>query len=357
MSYLVLEEVSKSFGEILAVDGVSLEVTEGEFLSLLGPSGCGKSTTLRLIAGLERADGGRIRLQGEVINDIPTHQRNIGMVFQNYALFPHMDIFENLVFGLRMRKVERGKWERRAREILDLVKLPGFERRRSNQLSGGQQQRIALARALIIQPAVLLLDEPLGALDKKLRVQMQTELKELQRELKITTIFVTHDQEEALTMSDRIAVMEGGRIEQVGTPAQIYERPETHFVADFIGSSNFFSGKVRSIVAGEMSVTAGPLEIWVPARHGLKVGSPVELSVRPEKIRLGRGGKNSFSGRVARAKYFGTYTQLDVLLDGESLVMVYISRDEGGVLREEARGREVFVSWDAEDTLVLEKGA
>src|SRR5438309_6674203 len=230
--------VSKRFGTHAAVDDVTLEIAEGECFSLLGPSGCGKTTTLRMVAGFELPDAGRIVLKGNDVTEVPANRRPVNMVFQQYALFPHMSIYDNVAFGLKVKRVPRGEHSERVHEMLRVVELEGLERRRTRQLSGGQQQRVALARALVNKPAALLLDEPLGALDVKLRKQMQFELKRIQAELGTTFVYVTHDQEEALAMSDRIAVMNGGRVEQIGTPREIYERPQTPFVADFVGSLN-----------------------------------------------------------------------------------------------------------------------
>jgi len=241
---VVLSRVRKSFGAVVAVDDVSMSIARGSIVSLLGPSGCGKTTTLRLVAGFERPDAGEVAIRGARVNDVPPYRRDFGMVFQSYALFPHLTVADNVGFGLRMRHVPREERRRLVAEALALVKLEGFADRQPRQLSGGQQQRVALARAIVFKPAVLLLDEPLGALDKMLREEMQVELRQLQQRLAITTVFVTHDQEEALTLSDRVAVMRGGRIEQVGAPREIYERPATEFVAGFLGASNFLDAEV-----------------------------------------------------------------------------------------------------------------
>ena len=281
---IALAGVSKAFGAVAAVDDVSLEIGEGEFFSLLGPSGCGKTTTLRMIAGFETPDVGRVVLQGSDVTTTPANRRPVNMVFQQYALFPHMTIYDNVAFGLRMRGVPRGDHRPRVTEILRIVSLEGYERRRPRQLSGGQQQRVALARALVNRPAALLLDEPLGALDVKLRKQMQLELKRIQHELGTTFVYVTHDQDEALAMSDRIAVMNGGRVEQLGTPRQVYERPTTEFVADFIGSLNVID------------------------LDGARV------AVRPEHVHVGTApdGASHLTGTLAEVVYLGMYTQLHV---------------------------------------------
>ena len=278
--------LEKHFRDVRAVDGVSLSVVGGEFFSLLGPSGCGKTTTLRMIGGFELPTGGRVLLRGRDVTMDPPDKRPVNMVFQNYALFPHLDVGDNIAFGLRRRNVERSEIRRRVAEALDLVHLVGYERRRPNQLSGGQQQRVALARALVNRPHVLLLDEPLGALDLKLRKQLQVELKRVQVEVGITFVYVTHDQEEALTMSDRIAVMNHGRVEQLGTPEELYERPRTRFVADFIGTTNLLTGSVESTDGDWAVVRLESGEACVVARGSLAIGDPVELSVRPESVGL-----------------------------------------------------------------------
>jgi spermidine/putrescine transport system ATP-binding protein len=281
---IALTGVSKQFGGVAAVNDVSLEIGEGEFFSLLGPSGCGKTTTLRMIAGFETPDVGRVVLQGSDVTTTPANRRPVNMVFQQYALFPHMTIYDNVAFGLKMRGVPRADHKERVTEILRIVSLQGYERRRPRQLSGGQQQRVALARALVNRPAALLLDEPLGALDVKLRKQMQLELKRIQHELGTTFVYVTHDQDEALAMSDRIAVMNGGRVEQLGTPREVYEQPTTEFVADFIGSLN-------------------ALDI-----DGARV------TIRPEHVHVGTApeGASQLAGTLAEVVYLGMYTQLHV---------------------------------------------
>jgi ABC-type Fe3+/spermidine/putrescine transport system ATPase subunit len=281
---IALTGVSKMFGGVAAVNDLSLEIGEGEFFSLLGPSGCGKTTTLRMIAGFETPDAGRVVLQGSDVTTTPANRRPVNMVFQQYALFPHMTIYDNVAFGLKMRGVPRADHRERVTEILRIVSLEGYERRRPRQLSGGQQQRVALARALVNRPAALLLDEPLGALDVKLRKQMQLELKRIQHELGTTFVYVTHDQDEALAMSDRIAVMNGGRVEQLGTPRQVYEQPTTEFVADFIGSLNVLD------VDG------------------------ARITVRPEHVHVGTppGDASQLDGTLAQVVYLGMYTQLHV---------------------------------------------
>jgi spermidine/putrescine ABC transporter ATP-binding subunit len=286
-----LQGIHKQYGTVIAVESLDLRVEPGEFVSLLGPSGCGKTTTLRAIAGLVRPDRGLVIVGGRVMNDVAVHRRGLGLVAQNYALFPHMTVLENVTFGLRMRRMAAAETARRAREALATVQLAGLEERYPRELSGGQQQRVALARCLVVEPDVLLLDEPLGALDKKLREAMQVELKSLQRQVGITTIFVTHDQEEALTLSDRIAVMHQGRLQQVGTPQEIYESPRNRFVADFIGVCNFLEGHVA---AREGDTVLLRLEdgamVGVAAADSAPVeGARVVATVRPEKLVLKAG--------------------------------------------------------------------
>jgi spermidine/putrescine transport system ATP-binding protein len=355
-----LVDVTKSFGDINAVDHIDLEVQDGEFFSLLGPSGCGKTTTLRMIGGFEQPTSGRIELQGEDVTWLPPYKRNVNTVFQNYALFPHLTIFENVAFGLRRKKVSSADITRRVTEMLALVELPGFERRRPNQISGGQAQRVALARALINRPAVLLLDEPLGALDLKLRKQMQVELKRIQQEVGITFIYVTHDQEEAMTMSDRIAVMNRGRYEQLGDPESLYERPATRFVAGFLGVSNLLPGSIEG-PAGDYAVIKLEGEAKVRAPQAL-VGSTgaVEIGVRPEKIRLNDAssatpaGHNSIEGIVVDASYLGVSTQYTITTAGGARVTVYeqnVERTSVGSLHRP--GATVHLSWSPDHTFVV----
>jgi spermidine/putrescine transport system ATP-binding protein len=319
-----LVDLVKRFSEVTAVAGINLDMPPGEFFSLLGPSGCGKTTTLRLIAGFERPDEGQILLDGVDMAQTPPHRRNVNTVFQNYALFPHLSVAENVGFGLRYKDVSKQDAKRKIAEALELVRLSGFERRRPSQLSGGQQQRVALARALILNPAVLLLDEPLGALDAKLRKALQIELKALQEEIGITFVYVTHDQEEALTMSDRLAVMSNGRVEQIGTPSDVYEEPTTAYVADFLGVSNLMDaeasgldaeGRAAKVRLGEFELTAGQGD--TDARGSVKI------VIRPERIRLeesGAAGQNRVPGMVERVVYVGSTMQVFVhLAPGQSM--------------------------------------
>jgi putative spermidine/putrescine transport system ATP-binding protein len=317
-----LENVTKTFdGKVVAVDRVTLDIAAGEFFSLLGPSGCGKTTSLRMIAGFEMPDSGRVHVGGQDITDVPVHKRDMGMVFQSYALFPHRTVAQNVAFGLRMRDVPKADIDRRVAAALAQVALTGMEDRRPSQLSGGQQQRVALARALVIEPRVLLCDEPLGALDRKLRQQMQFELKELQKRLGVTLVFVTHDQEEALAMSDRIAVMNHGRVEQVGAPTEIYERPRTRFVADFIGEINLLD----------------------------EAGKPRAL--RPEKIRLVPPADARVSGTVETANFLGGATLYRVQADGRT----WLAREtHAGERSPRGPGDPVGLAWNDADMVTLE---
>jgi putative spermidine/putrescine transport system ATP-binding protein len=307
---LELEDVTKRYGNIAAVEHVSLRLTNGEFLSLLGPSGSGKTTTLQMIAGLVQPSSGEILLSGRPIGPLPPYRRDIGMVFQNYALFPHMTVARNVAFPLEMRHMAGAEIGRRVEAVLKLVDLPGFEDRYPRQLSGGQQQRVALARAIVFEPTLLLMDEPLGALDKKLREQMQIEIKHLHKRLGISIIYVTHDQDEALVMSDRIGVFNRGRLEQIGPVEELYEQPRTRFVAEFIGETNTMPGKVGSWEAGYclLETADGPLR--GRARAALAVGEWATLSIRPERIRLEAaevqaGDVNRLTGRIAEVIYIG----------------------------------------------------
>jgi putative spermidine/putrescine transport system ATP-binding protein len=280
--------VSKRFGEVTALNDVSLAIKPGEFMTLLGPSGCGKTTLLNLVAGFLGPDSGEILIAGELMNDVPTYQREIGMMFQNYALFPHMSVASNVAYGLKVRRIPKSERDRRVREALALVRLTGLEDRTPRQLSGGQQQRVALARALVINPAVLLLDEPFSALDKNLRVSMQVELREIQRKLNVTTIFVTHDQSEALSLSDRVAVMSEGRIRQLGTPQEIYRQPCDRFVASFVGDTNVLRGRLDRIEGESAVIALGEARVRVPCGplRDVAVSAPVDLFVRPEHLRI-----------------------------------------------------------------------
>ncbi|MCX7937979.1 MAG: ABC transporter ATP-binding protein [Thermoflexales bacterium] len=317
-----LRDVTKVFGDVVAVDHVSMAVRPGEFFAMLGPSGCGKTTSLRMIAGFERPTSGEVYIDGKPMGNTPPFRRNVNTVFQSYALFPHLTVEQNISFGLEMKGVPRDEIKRRVREVLELVRLPHMANRYPRQMSGGQQQRVALARALVNRPKVLLLDEPLGALDAKLRKEMQIELKNLQREVGITFIFVTHDQEEALTMSDRIAVFSKGRVLQIGTPLEIYERPANRFVADFIGETNFLDGIVKE-VNGEMAVLeVNGRRVVGRAGEGVRPGVRASLSVRPEKLQLldqPTTSPNCYEVTVSSVAYVGSDTRVIVRLGDQSV--------------------------------------
>jgi spermidine/putrescine transport system ATP-binding protein len=317
-----LVDLVKRFGDVVAVDGVSMHIPGGEFFSMLGPSGCGKTTTLRLIAGFERPTEGRILLDGEDMAQTPPHKRNVNTVFQSYALFPFLTVEENVAFGLRFQKTPKEDTKRRVGDALAMVQLTGFEKRRPSQLSGGQQQRVALARALVLNPAVLLLDEPLGALDAKLRKALQIELKALQEEVGLTFIYVTHDQEEALTMSDRIAVMSNGRVEQVGSPEEVYEEPRTAYVADFLGVSNLMTGHAEGAQGNAGRVKLGEFELLAERGDRDALGA-VKLVIRPERVELeehGTTGPNRVPGMVERVLYVGSTLQVLIhLAHGETM--------------------------------------
>jgi putative spermidine/putrescine transport system ATP-binding protein len=336
-----LERLAKSYGSVVAVDGIDLEIMEGEFFSLLGPSGSGKTTCLRMIAGFEVPSEGRVFLGGNDVSRRPPYERDVNTVFQDYALFPHMTVAENVGYGLRVKKVPSDERKTRTADILKLVRLDGYERRKPGELSGGQRQRVALARALVNEPKVLLLDEPLGALDLKLRQEMQIELKAIQKDVGLTFIYVTHDQEEALTMSDRMAVMNAGRIEQVGTPAEVYEQPATSFVAGFVGVSNVLSGPAARAVTGREQA----------------------FTIRPEKIRMGGieeepgPGECSVTGHVRDVVYLGALTRYVVDLDVKGqLVVTQQNLATSSMEALQVRGRAVRLSWDARLNRSVEEG-
>ncbi len=350
----------RSESEVAAVNGVDLVLPSGEFFTLLGPSGCGKTTTLRMIAGFETPTAGEIYIQGQEMSRTPPYRRPVNTVFQNYALFPHLTIEKNVAFGLNVKKVAKAEQQRRVEEALALVQLPTVGQRKPTQLSGGQQQRVALARALINRPAVLLLDEPLGALDYKLRQAMQLELKALQHEVGITFIYVTHDQEEALTMSDRIAVMSQGQVLQVGTPIEIYERPTTRFVANFIGETNFLEGRVTQVNGNRCTVqVADGLEVSGSNYQPVSLGDPVTVSIRPEKIRIHESRPepqpNLFEVAVDRVAYIGSDTQLFMTMPYGAKVRAY-DQNELSTVDENyfyAAGDQAWISWRPENALVL----
>ena len=347
-----LVDVVKEFGDVVAVDRLSLAIEENRFFALLGPSGCGKTTTLRMIGGFEEPTGGTIRLHGEDVTGRKPYRRPVNTVFQSYALFPHMTIHENVAFGLRRTGVEGTEVDRRVGETLELVQLTGMAKRKPKQLSGGQQQRVALARALINHPRVLLLDEPLGALDLKLRKEMQIELKRIQHEVGITFIHVTHDQEEAMTMADTIAVMNGGRIERLGGPTEIYDDPRTEFVAGFLGASNLMSGTVVDRAAGEVQIEGGSV-VTVPV-DALDGAAAVKLGVRPEKIAmLGTDEArppNHLTGTVADTSFIGVSTQYLVDVETGQQMAVVAQNLGPGLFRP---GDRVVIGWQPEHTFVV----
>jgi spermidine/putrescine transport system ATP-binding protein len=355
-----LVDVVKKFGDQVAVDHIDLEVRDGEFFSLLGPSGCGKTTTLRMIGGFEQPTSGLIELQGQDVTWLPPYKRNVNTVFQNYALFPHLTIYENVAFGLRRTGVRSDEIKTRVTDMLQLVELPGFERRKPNQISGGQAQRVALARALINRPAVLLLDEPLGALDLKLRKQMQLELKRIQQEVGITFIYVTHDQEEAMTMSDRIAVMNHGHYEQLGDPEALYERPKTRFVAGFLGVSNLLPATQTGKADGYATLAlSDATQVRVPAA-AVNGSERLEIGVRPEKIRIHAPGDpvptghNVIDGTVRDASYVGVSTSYVVEARGGMRLTVYEQNVERATRSELwSRGEEVRLSWSPDHTFAV----
>ena len=345
-----LEEVVKRFEDVVAVDGISLDIPRGSFFALLGPSGCGKTTTLRMIGGFEEPTSGRVLLGDRDVVGLPPYRRDVNTVFQSYALFPHMTVFDNVAFGLERRRVPKREIRGRVLEMLELVDLAGRDRRKPRQLSGGQQQRVALARALVNSPQVLLLDEPLGALDLKLRKQMQLELKRIQHEVGITFVHVTHDQEEAMTMADQIAVMDRGRIEQLGSPTELYERPRTAFVAGFLGTSNLLPGVVVD-GAGLVRLADGT-EVRV-ATNG--AAGEVAVGVRPEKIRIGEPAPdaNRLAGTVRESAYLGVATQVEVETPAGRMSVFHQNAE--AVAAVPAPGSPVTLSWSPESTFVVER--
>jgi spermidine/putrescine ABC transporter ATP-binding subunit len=355
MANLVLRDLTKDFPGTRAVESLNLRVKDGVSLALLGPSGCGKTTTLRMIAGLEQPTAGEILVDGNRVKEQPPYRRDIGMVFQNYALFPHLNVFENIAFGLRRRGLKGAEVTQRVDEALRMVRLAELGRRLPRQLSGGQQQRVALVRALVIKPKLLLLDEPLGALDKKLRLQMQVELRQLQRELKITTIFVTHDQEEALALADEIAVMDQGRLVQVDSPRQVYERPNSRFVSTFIGQANFFDGRVVESRTGAAAVSFAGTTAELLAKESVRAGEAVTVAVRPERIEVAAEPRSapwiSLAGTLVHTSYMGNQNYYVVrLVTGQEVTVTEQNRLGRSALTD---GQVVFLNWERESTLVL----
>ncbi len=354
-----LHNVFKFFNQYPAVHGVDLNVKQGEFFSILGPSGCGKTTMLRLIAGFETADAGKVVIQGQSMTNVPPYRRPVNTVFQSYALFNHLNVWDNVAFGLRLKKIRRAEIQSRVQEALELVKMEGLRSRVPNQLSGGQQQRVALARALVNRPAVLLLDEPLGALDLKLRKEMQVELSNLHKEVGLTFIMVTHDQEEALSLSDRIAVMNQGKIEQIGSPSEIYEQPRTPFVADFIGDTNLFEGEIAGIDGSNVIISIKTrLSIVVTRQQDTptEISQPVVVSVRPEKIQLSLYKPslqtNCFEGRLINIMYLGTHVNYIVQLTNGLRITVLQPNTFGNL---PSRETPIYAWWAETDCLALVK--
>lgn len=358
-----LRKVFKVYNGETAVRNIDLDIHQGEFFSILGPSGCGKTTTLRMIAGFEEPTGGEVLIRGRSMVNVPPYKRPVNTVFQSYALFSHLSVWDNVAFGLRLKDCAKTELQQRVGEALDLVKMTNFARRYPSQLSGGQQQRVALARALVNRPTVVLLDEPLGALDLKLRKEMQLELSNLHRELGVTFVMVTHDQEEALSLSDRIAVMNMGKIEQIGTPNEIYEQPHTAFIADFIGDTNLLKGQVAAAYSSETQVTTQTgLKIWATPQDTLKAAlseaatNEVVVSIRPEKIRLGQpdsldaANQNCYEGTLKHSMYLGTHIHHLVELPGGDAITVFQTNQSSQSL---TVGSPIQVYWSAADCLVL----
>ena len=358
-SFISIENISRHFGDVRAVDRVDLAIDKGEFFALLGPSGCGKTTLLRLLAGFEAPDGGEIFIDDEPTAAIPHFRRPVNMVFQNYAIFPHLNVFQNIAFGLRKDRLPKDQLEAKVNEALALIKLEGYGARAADELSGGQRQRVALARALIKKPKVLLLDEPLGALDKKLREQMQLELRALQRSVGITFVFVTHDQEEALTMSDRVAVMSDGKVLEKGAPTDLYERPRTRFVAEFLGTMNFFEGRIKGRDGDSYVVETDRLGTVRTDGHigGFETGDAVTVALRPENIRLSSGpaseANGSVNGVVSNAAYLGDRTQVYVTVNGSAEPLLVAVQNLDGAAVSGDGGAQVALSWSDKSMLLL----
>ncbi len=359
--YIRIERVTKRFGAFKAVDDADFSIRKGEFFSLLGPSGCGKTTLLRMIAGFEFPSEGEIYIDGQPVTGVPANRRPTNMVFQSYAIFPHLNVYDNIAYGLRKQRLNKTELDRRVGEALEMIKLSGFEGRRSDQMSGGQRQRIALARALVNRPKVLLLDEPLGALDKKLREQMQFELRLLQQQVGITFIFVTHDQEEALSLSDRIAVMQSGRVLQIATPRELYESPVTRSVADFIGTMNFLKGHVRSVEATSATVDVEGLGLAntpLPADHGFVTpGAEVLVGARPEKLDVVRGaphpGEKGVKGVIGACAYLGDRNHYQVRVEGRAQpLQIATEQGDRSTVASFTADEQVTVSW-GDNSLVL----
>ncbi|MFQ5939504.1 MAG: ABC transporter ATP-binding protein [Alphaproteobacteria bacterium] len=359
-SIISLSYVSKYFGPVHAVDDLSLEIQRGEFFSLLGPSGCGKTTLLRMLAGFEWPTKGEIFIDGQPMSAVPPHQRPVNMVFQNYAIFPHLNVRQNIAYGMRKARLARAELDQKIDQVLEMIKLSGYGSRAADELSGGQRQRVALARALIKQPKVLLLDEPLGALDKKLREEMQLELRALQQTVGITFVFVTHDQEEALTMSDRVAVMSMGKVLQIDSPSRLYEAPVNQEVAGFIGNMNFFNGLVRAVNDDRATIDVGPLgEIHALANGPhVSVGAAVTVAIRPEKITFHSASPNTeanvVQGILDKTAYFGDRSHLYIRIEGLEKPIAVVAHNLARTLEgSDDSNRPVWLSWLAEAVVLL----
>ncbi|MBO0998600.1 ABC transporter ATP-binding protein [Bacillus sp. SD075] len=352
----------KQFGTNVVLNGIDLEVKQGELLTLLGPSGCGKSTTLNLIAGFLDADRGEVHIKGNNVTKVPPYKRDLGMVFQTYSLFPHMTVYENLSFGLKLRKVGKAEQKKKISKALELVKMSGLENRYPRELSGGQRQRVAISRALVVEPELLLLDEPLSNLDAKLRHELRAEIKRLQKEIGVTTIFVTHDQEEALSMSDRVVVMNAGKIEQISTPTEIYNHPKTEFVFQFIGKSNCFEGNVSAVDKRKVSVKIGSDITNVDVNNimgndsDLKAGDEVKIYIRPEKLQIVPADQKSSSlldfhrAKISQINYLGTSWEINVLLQGKSIQVLTTAFDPSW-----QNGSEVLIGWSPSEVMLVKK--
>ena len=358
-AFISIQNVDKYFGKFQAIDNVSIDIGHGEFFSLLGSSGCGKTTLLRMLAGFENPSKGEIYIDGQPMSEVPPHYRPVNMVFQNYAIFPHLNVRDNIAYGLRRQKLSKAKRNEMVDEMLALIKLPEYGDRKANELSGGQRQRIALARSLILRPKVLLLDEPLGALDKQLREQMQLELRQLQRTVGITFVFVTHDQEEALTLSDRIAVMSRGRVLQLDTPTGLYERPGSRDVASFIGTMNFFDGKVSKVEGTKISVDAEGLG-RVQGDRGERAfaeGDRIQVAIRPEKLELTEekpnGGTSTVQGTLKDSAYLGERSHFFVKLDGLEKPVAVSAQNRVDAISVTGESRPIWLSWDPEAIVLL----
>lgn len=352
----------KQFGANVVLNGIDLEVKQGELLTLLGPSGCGKSTTLNLIAGFLDPDRGEVHIKGNNVTKVPPYKRDLGMVFQTYSLFPHMTVYENLSFGLKLRKVGKAEQKKKISKALELVKMSGLENRYPRELSGGQRQRVAISRALVVEPELLLLDEPLSNLDAKLRHELRAEIKRLQKEIGVTTIFVTHDQEEALSMSDRVVVMNAGKIEQISTPTEIYNHPKTEFVFQFIGKSNCFEGNVSAVDKRRVAVKIGSDITHVDTNNvmgnesDLKTGDEVKLYIRPEKLQIVSLDEKSSSpldfhrAKISQMNYLGTSWEINVLLQGKSIQVLTSAFDSSW-----QNGSEVLIGWSPSEVMLVKK--